>query len=100
MIDIEKIVDNPDGSATITVIMSQEELMNFAKTAIRDTLVSVSRSEVLRNLTKMSEDLKLYPDPEDDYHGDPINDRDDIECRSRNPAKICANCTCWKNQNE
>ena len=74
--------------------------MTFAKASIRDALVSVSRSEAMRQLTAMSEDLKLYDDPEDDYRGDPINDRDEIECRSKNPAKFCANCTCWKNQNE
>jgi hypothetical protein len=94
MIDIEQIEDHEDGSATVTLVMSHEELYAFAKIGLLDSLRSAAREQVMNDLVATSQEQGLYDLPHE------YGNKDDIECRSLNPAKICKDCTCWKNQNE
>ena len=105
--EIIKFEDNDDGSATITFDLKPEEVIAFAKIGLLDTL----RETAQRVIDTVDDDYvpdnvehymssSVIGETDDGYRDYPADDRDDIECRSRNPAKMCEGCTCWKNSNE
>ena len=95
MFEFEEIVEHQDGTSTFKIRMSQGLINGFAKMAIRDALEYAIRDEAVNELVAASSNMGLYDPP-----ADKLDDKDEIECRSKNPAKTCDHCTCWKNQNE
>lgn len=82
MVEIVKFDEQEDGSAIITIDLTADEVISFAKIGLLKTLLDVATEE----------GIPSYPTGYDP--------KDEIECRSNNPGKICSNCSCWKNQNE
>jgi len=95
MFEFEETIENSDDTVTVKIRMSRPLMNSFAKIAIRDALEYAIRNDAVDDLVANSSHMGLYDPPPDK-----IDDKDEIECRSRNPAKTCDHCTCWKNQNE
>lgn len=82
--DIMSMVDNEDGSMDMTVELTNEELVYFA----RQGLLAMFKEEVARY-------EELLPNPR--KPSDQPELPDDAACEYAVESIMCAGCTCWKN---
>lgn len=68
-ININSIADHPDGSATVSLDMSYDNLLSFARIGIKKAILDAA-----------TEAVKLKP----------------MECGFADEDVVCDNCTCWK----